>query len=181
MTTPDVARFALSVFGQDRPGIVAAVSRVLTSAGCNIEDSSMTVLRAAFAMLLVITARADAEPSLRRGLAEMAERESLTVHLDPYPEGEPHTVEGEGYFLSLHGADHPGIVAAVASLLADLGVNIVDLSTHVIQGQVPVYVMTMELVAPRRVDRSELEAKLEAISKEIDCAISVRPLETLGL
>ena len=38
-------RFAISIFGRDRPGIVAAVTRVLADAGCNLEDTSMTILR----------------------------------------------------------------------------------------------------------------------------------------
>jgi glycine cleavage system transcriptional repressor len=37
-----MSRFAVSVFGRDRPGIVAAVTRVLADAGCNLEDTSMT-------------------------------------------------------------------------------------------------------------------------------------------
>ena len=53
MTNP---RYVLNVLGQDRPGIVAAVSRAMTDAGCNIEDSSMTMLRGAFAMIMIITA-----------------------------------------------------------------------------------------------------------------------------
>ena len=35
-----MARFALSVFGRDRPGIVAAVTRVLADAGCKLEDTA---------------------------------------------------------------------------------------------------------------------------------------------
>jgi glycine cleavage system transcriptional repressor len=50
-----MARFALSVFGRDRPGIVAAVTRVLADAGCNLEDTSTTILRGHFAMMLVVT------------------------------------------------------------------------------------------------------------------------------
>jgi len=37
-------QFALSVVGVDRPGIVAEVSRVLFELGCNIEDSTCTIL-----------------------------------------------------------------------------------------------------------------------------------------
>jgi len=50
-----VARFAVSVFGRDRPGIVAAVTGVLAGAGCNLEDTSMTILRGHFAMMLVVS------------------------------------------------------------------------------------------------------------------------------
>jgi hypothetical protein len=48
-----MARFAVSVFGRDRAGLVAAVSRVLADAGCNLKDTSMTILRGHFAMMLM--------------------------------------------------------------------------------------------------------------------------------
>ena len=49
-----MGQFALSVVGRDRPGIVAEVSRVLFELGCNIEDSTCTILSGQFAMILVI-------------------------------------------------------------------------------------------------------------------------------
>ena len=48
--------FALAAIGKDRPGIVAAVSKVLYELGCNVEDSSMTMLRGNFAVMLVLAA-----------------------------------------------------------------------------------------------------------------------------
>jgi len=45
---------ALSVLGSDRPGIVAAISKVFYQTGCNIADSSMTQLRGEFAMILMV-------------------------------------------------------------------------------------------------------------------------------
>ncbi|MFL6295779.1 MAG: glycine cleavage system protein R, partial [Actinomycetes bacterium] len=70
-----MARFAVSVFGRDRPGIVAAVSRVLADAGCNLEDTSMTILRGHFAMMLVVAGSAGVgEAALRAGLDPVAGR-----------------------------------------------------------------------------------------------------------
>lgn len=180
MTTAST-RYVLSVLGQDRPGIVAAVSRVLTDAGCNIEDSSMTILRGAFAMLLIISVPEGRERDLRAGLVGMTTVEGFLVHVDPYPEGQERQTVGELYTLSLHGADHSGIVAAVTGLLAQRGVNIVDLSTRVLQGQVPVYAMIMEVVLPANVSEADLSAELQRLSLEIDCAITLSPVETLAL
>ena len=38
-------KFALSILGQDRPGIVARVAEILADSGCNIEDLSQTILQ----------------------------------------------------------------------------------------------------------------------------------------
>ena len=51
-----MVRFSLSAVGVDKPGIVAAVSGVLMEQGCNLEDSTMTILEGHFAILLVIAA-----------------------------------------------------------------------------------------------------------------------------
>jgi predicted amino acid-binding ACT domain protein len=73
-------RFAISIFGRDRPGIVAAVTRVLADAGCNLEDTSMTILRGHFAMMLVVAGPARVgEPELQAGLDPIAGRLDLQV------------------------------------------------------------------------------------------------------
>ncbi len=46
--------FAVSAVGVDRPGIVAAVTGVLVEQGCNLEDTSMSILRGHFAMMLLV-------------------------------------------------------------------------------------------------------------------------------
>ena len=46
--------FAVTVLGHDRPGIIAATTEGLAGLGLNIEDSTMTLLRGHFAMMLVV-------------------------------------------------------------------------------------------------------------------------------
>ena len=53
-----VTHFAVTAVGADRPGIVAAVTGAFVDHGCNLEDSSMTILRGQFAMMLVVDAPA---------------------------------------------------------------------------------------------------------------------------
>ena len=54
---PDVALLAVTVIGRDRPGIIADTTGLLADLGANLEDSSMTLLRGHFAMVLVATPR----------------------------------------------------------------------------------------------------------------------------
>jgi ACT domain-containing protein len=46
-------RLIISVFGVDRPGIVAAVAQVLAEAECSIIDINQTVVQGKFAMVLI--------------------------------------------------------------------------------------------------------------------------------
>jgi ACT domain-containing protein len=46
-------RLVVSVFGVDRPGIVAAVAQILAEADCSIIDINQTVVQGKFAMVLI--------------------------------------------------------------------------------------------------------------------------------
>ena len=113
--------FALSAVGADRPGIVAAVTGAFAEHGCNLEDSSMTILRGQFAMMLIVDAPAGVGAGeLQATLAGPAADLDLVVTVRPAdepPEVEP---EVESWTVSVYGADHPGIVHGVASLLAEV-------------------------------------------------------------
>ena len=62
-------RMIVSVFGVDRPGIVAAVSQILAEAQCSIIDINQTVVQGKFAMVLI----ADASHA-RESIAALKER-----------------------------------------------------------------------------------------------------------
>ncbi len=44
---------AITVIGHDRPGIIAEATAALAGLGLNLEDSTMTLLRGHFAMMLL--------------------------------------------------------------------------------------------------------------------------------
>lgn len=62
-------RMVISVFGVDRPGIVAAVSQILAETQCSIIDINQTVVQGKFAMVLI----ADASHA-RQSIASLKER-----------------------------------------------------------------------------------------------------------
>jgi glycine cleavage system transcriptional repressor len=158
-------RFSLSALGADRPGIVAAVTGVLVDQGCNLEDSTMTILQGQFAVLLVVSAPdATTAVALEAALAEVTGPLGLVVAVRPLaepPGGAGTADEGDPWTISIHGADRPGIVHAVALALADAEGNVVDLSTHLIGGpDAPVYVMMLRVTLPA----GRAEAALAAVS-----------------
>ena len=50
----DKARLIIAAFGKDRPGVVAAISKVLGDAGCTIEDISQTLMQEFFSMIMIV-------------------------------------------------------------------------------------------------------------------------------
>lgn len=174
--------FAVTAFGADRPGIVAAVTRVFVELGCNLEDTSMTILRGHFAMMLVVDAPADVGAAeLESGLAPPASALDLVVAVRPIPELGADAAGGEaspGWTVSVHGADRPGIVAGVTGLLAEESVNIVDLDTRVIgEPDRPVYAMILDVVLPSGRDPHALDRRLQAVASELGVTATLHPSE----
>jgi glycine cleavage system transcriptional repressor len=172
-----MSHFAVTAVGADRPGIVAAVTGAFADHGCNLEDSSMTILRGQFAMMLVVDAPAGVGAGeLEAALAGPASDLDLVVTVRPA--GEPAAEPGDSWTVSVYGADHPGIVHGVAALLADRAVNIVDLSTRVVgTPESPVYTMILEVTLPPGGDPHQLQADLDATAGELGVTCRLHPSE----
>ena len=170
---------AVTAVGADRPGIVAAVTGVLVEHGCNLEDTSMTILRGHFAMMLVVDTPPGLAPAqLEEALGDPGAALDLVVTVRPIDESVAASPPGEAWTVSVYGADRPGIVHGVASTLAAAGVNIVDLTTRVIGDPAqPVYAMLLEVTVPPGVDPDRLGRELEALAAELQVDCSLHPAD----
>lgn len=168
--------FALAAIGRDRPGIVAAVASVLFEQGCNVEDSSMTLLRGNFAMMLVLTS----PPGTTRASLEAALRpacEEIGLTFDVLDVEDTADVPHPSHVLTVYGADRPGILFRVTELLAAERVNITDLNSRLVGVDEPVYALLLELVLPDRLDVSDLEHRLTAVASDIGVDFTLRVRE----
>src|SRR3954467_8342523 len=73
------------------------------------------------------------------------------------------------HIVTVYGADHPGIVHAVAAALSRRGANILDLETRVAGD---LYVMTLDIVA-----EGDVAEVLEQAASERGVDVTVRPFE----
>ena len=160
--------YALSVLGADRPGIVAAIAETLAAHAVNVTDSHMGILRGHFAMTLIVEVPSDVA-SLQGDLDHVAGELGLeAVTLASVHETAPVSTEPT-HTVTVYGPDHTGIVAAVARVLAEAGVNVCDLNTR-LTGDL--YVMFLEVAAPDGVPSLDEVARAQGVE------VSVQPLET---
>lgn len=164
---------ALTVLGHDRPGIIAETTAALAGLGLNIEDSTMTLLRGHFAMMLITDGSA-AAGDIERALADLTGDGSLSVAVREVP-AEEATPSGAAYLLSVHGGDRPGIVSSVAAEVARVGGNITDLTTRLSGG---LYVLLAECDLPVAADVAALSAAIDRVAAELGVDASLRPMET---
>jgi glycine cleavage system transcriptional repressor len=163
---------AITVVGHDRPGIIAQAAEVLSQCGMNLEDSSMTLLRGHFAMTLICAGEADAE-QVDAALQPLVNG-SLDVTVRQVPEEPDLPPLGSTYLVTVHGADRLGIVARLASVIAQAGGNITDLTTR-LSGAL--YVLLAEVDLPRATDVESLQAWLTEVSAELGVETSLRLIE----
>jgi glycine cleavage system transcriptional repressor len=179
-----MSHFALTIIGRDRPGIVSQVTEILYRIGCNIADSTCTILGGQFAMILILS---HPEYHDRESFGEAfapLEETGLSVFLRTLkPGGEIHCIDrGEICMISVYGADKPGIVYRVAKELGDRRVNITDLNTKLVGSATrPVYVMMIEAVLPEGTTVEEIDGMVGALKEELQVDISVRSITPVEL
>ncbi|MBA2608723.1 MAG: ACT domain-containing protein, partial [Actinobacteria bacterium] len=151
--------------GADRPGIVAAVTDVLVQRQCNIEDTAMAILGGHFSMMLVVSGPSELDAAmLDTALAPVATEMHLVTLVRAIDAAVAVPDGGELWTVSVHGADHPGIVHGVAAALAAMNVNVVDLNTRVVPGEGgPAYVMILDVTLPPSVDGDDFSDQLDAV------------------
>jgi glycine cleavage system transcriptional repressor len=168
--------FALAAIGRDRPGIVAAVAKVLFEQGCNVEDSSMTLLRGNFSMMLVLASpEGTTVGSLDEALKPACEEMGLTYAvLDVEDTADvPHP----SHVLTVYGADRPGILYRITELLASARVNITDLNSRLVGVDEPVYALMLELAVPSSIKPTDLEQQLARAAADIGVDVTLRVRE----
>ncbi|MCY7397192.1 MAG: amino acid-binding protein [Nocardioides sp.] len=164
---------AVTVLGHDRPGIIAETTDRLADLGLNLEDSTMTLLRGHFAMVLVCAGDADAA-AIEQALTPLGADGSLTVTVREVPQEEPAPGMGTPWVLSVHGGDRPGIVSGVVAEVARVGGNITDLSTR-LAGEL--YLLVAEFDLPSSADPGALDAAIRAVATSMGVGATLRAAE----
>jgi glycine cleavage system transcriptional repressor len=166
--------FAVTAIGADRPGIVAAVTGVLMQAGCNLEDTSMSILRGHFAMVLLVAAPDGLDAvTLEDALTDATRALDLVITVRTVATG-AEVDDGERWTVVVYGADHPGIVHGITVVLAEAGANVVDLTTRITDA---LYAMVIEVALPAGLTGADLDGRLAGAAADLGVECTVHPSE----
>lgn len=164
---------AITVLGHDRPGIIAETTDRLAGLGLNLEDSTMTLLRGHFAMMLICAGDAGDE-EIEEALAPLTTDGLLTVTVREVPEEHLERADGASWVLTVHGGDRPGIVSRIIGEVAAVGGNVTDLTTR-LAGDL--YLLVAEVDLPAVVDSEALRRALAAAAEELGVGVTLREAE----
>jgi glycine cleavage system regulatory protein len=162
-----VATFILTVIGDDRPGLVSALSAPVHEHGASWERSQMTRMAGKFAGIVVVTV-ADARSAALA--ADLTALQSQGLHVVLERAAEPVERQTQHLQLDLLGADHPGIVAEISAALADRGIGIEELSTDVRDAPMAggtIFEARAVLNASTSTDNDALRSMLEGLADEL--------------
>ncbi len=171
-------KIIITVLGQDRPGIIAAVSRSLYEQDCNIENVSQMVLQSEFVGLFVVTAPQASSldtmaQSLRQDLAAMDLDVQAKV-LVPASDA-PVSPACEPFLITTMGPDAKGLVARITTVLADHGANVTNLKAVFHGGDDPGRnIMVYEVDVPVEGNRDDLYASLRKNAENMGLDISIQ-------
>jgi glycine cleavage system regulatory protein len=157
----------LTVLGDDRPGLVSALSSPIKAHGASWERSQLSQLAGKFAGIVVVSVPPDRLDPLVADLTALA-AQGLQISVERT--GEQAERETLRLSLELLGADRPGIVAEISAVLGARDVSIEELNTDVHEAPMSggmIFEARAVLNAPLTTDTDELRSTLEGLADEL--------------
>ncbi len=171
MKTPLV----MTIIGEDKPGLVDAISKIVADCGGNWLESRMAHLGGHFAGILRLDIDEEARDGLLASLRGLESR-GLTVVVRE-DEGKPVPRPSHAAVLEVVGQDRPGIIRSISHALASHAVNVEELTTECYSAP-----MTGELLfrakaflrIPDDGNLHDLRADLEKLADELMVDLSLQ-------
>lgn len=170
-------QLVITALGEDRPGIVDELSKVISKQQLNIEDSRMSVLGGEFAILMLVSG---AGQSIDAFMDEIPELEStlrmkLLVKLTSK---KPETRELAPYVVEVVSIDQLGIVQDIAGFFSNRRINIIDLDTSryaAAHTGTPMFALRMTVEIPANQPIARLRDEFVNMCDELNLDASLIP------
>lgn len=169
----------LSALGEDRAGLVAALSDFILETGCNIEDSRMSILGGEFAIIMMVSGAWNNIAKLEDHLPQMQDKLELTIttrrtqmrHL---------TREEVPYTIEVVSLDHPGIVQKITQFFSQRSINIHDMYTtshRAAHTGSPMFTLSMTVEIPAATHISTLREQFIEFCDELNLDAIMEPMK----
>ncbi len=161
-------QLVITILGDDRAGLVDALSGAITRHGGNWERSQMIELAGKFAGVVLVRIAPSKAAGLKAELEEIEASGLLNIEMEEAnleDDGGVHHLFG----VEITGQDHPGIVYEISHALAEAKVNIEELSSEVVPAPMGGEMFKAQAVveAPASIDLGELQDIIEAVATDL--------------
>ena len=171
-------RYIMTAFGKDKPGIVADVTSLLYETGCNLEDTSMSMLSDEFTINLLFSSSDDIiEATLLERCSTLEKAKSISAFIRPIKERSVIS-QATSSICTIHveGLDQAGIVYKISQYLADNSLNIIDLKSIVKatpESGTSLYLMDIHIQLSDTATPRSIEEGLNDVAEELNVDITV--------
>ena len=166
--------FVLTLIGEDKPGLVDSISKVVAEHDGNWQESRMAHLGGHFAGIVRISVPEDRRDAIIEALRALEDR-GLTVVARP-GQDQPAPAAGRSATLEIVGHDRPGIVRHLSHTLAAHGVNVEELTTECFSAPMSgemLFRARAFLGIPADANVQKLRADLENLAEEMMVDLSL--------
>jgi glycine cleavage system transcriptional repressor len=151
----------ISIFCPDRTGLVSSITATLFNLGINLGDTSFAVLGSG----AEFTAVCDSPVSIsdiESHLADLPDLNGADIKITPFDLSKIHGPNAHiTHYITLHGADHPGLIAQLTEVFMAFDANIVRLNAETMPNEdEQAYLIHISVSIPE----SRIEACLASIS-----------------
>ncbi len=164
-----MAKLVLTVVGNDRPGLVTALSAAVVEAGGNWLESQLGRVAGTFAGVVLVEVPDAQVATLEQTANALAEGGVLEVTFTPADRAAP-LAAGESLHVAVLGKDRPGIVREVSGALSSLGATIVSLTTQTRDapmGDGVIFEADADVWLPLNVTAEAVQQAIEALSHDV--------------
>ncbi len=166
--------YILTFIGDDRPGLVEQLSRVIEDNRGNWHESRLSQLGGKFAGLVLVSLPAENSAALETGLKNLTSS-GLSVRVTPTSESAAHH-DGRSVTLSVMGPDRLGIVREISRALADRQINVVEMDSEVeaaaMSGEM-LFKARIDALVPAQTDLIDLQDALDDIAEQMTLDIDL--------
>ena len=169
----------ISALGEDRAGLVSELSDIILNAGCNIEDSRMSILGGEFAIIMMVSGAWNNIAKLEDQLPTVQEKLGVII-TSRRTENRHLTREEIPYTIEVVSLDHPGIVHKITGFFSKRNINIHDLYTtshRAAHTGSPMFALNMTVEIPAATHISSLRDEFMEFCDELNLDAIMEPMK----
>lgn len=166
--------YIITFIGDDRPGLVEQLSKVIEENRGNWHESQLSQLGGKFAGLVLVSIPQDGAQQLETALKGLADS-GLSVRLTPASAGQS-IPAARKITLSIIGPDRLGIVREISQALASHQVNVVEMDSQVTSAPMSAEMLfqaRIDAEIPRDTNLDDLSDMLDEIANQMTLDISL--------
>jgi glycine cleavage system regulatory protein len=168
--------YIITFIGDDKPGLVEQLSRVIESNRGNWLESRLSQLGGKFTGLILVSLPTGSGAQLQTELKALAAT-GLSVRVTPAGSGAA-AASSRAITLTVLGPDRLGIIREISHALAERQVNVVELDSHVTSAAMSGEMMfnaRIDAHIPESIDLDDLEVALDEIANLMTLDIDLEP------